>query len=43
MTFLTIGAVKKNKSKINFADNHGHNVLRLFDTLTNFLFTTSET
>ena len=42
MTFLTIGAVKKNKSKINFADNHGH-VLRLFDTLTNFLFTTSET
>ena len=23
--------------------NHGHNILRLFDTLSNFLFTTSET
>ena len=25
------------------SDNHGHNILRLFDTLPNFLFTTSET
>ena len=25
------------------SDNHGRNILRLFDTLPNFLFTTSET
>ena len=39
--FLTIGAVNKDiKSKINFADN---NVLWLFDVLTNFTLTKSET
>ena len=27
----------------NFADNNGHNILRLFDTLRNFVLTTSET
>ena len=30
------------KNKKTFADNHGHNILRVFDTLPNFLFTTSE-
>ena len=29
--------------KENFADNHFYNVLRHFDVLTNFPFTTSET
>ena len=42
--FLTIKVVNKDiKAKENFADNHGHNILRLFDVLPNFLFTTSET
>ena len=31
------------KTQEDFADNHGQNILRLFDTLPNFLFTTSET
>ena len=26
-----------------FADNYGHNILRIFDVLPNFPFTTSET
>ena len=30
------------KSKENFADNHFHNILRLFHILPNFPFTTSE-
>ena len=29
-------------AKIVNSYNHGHNILRLFDTLPNFLFTTSE-
>ena len=33
----------KNKQKIFFADNSGHNILRLFEVSTNFAFTTSET
>ena len=41
--FLTVGAVNKDiKSKIKFADNHCHNILRLFDNLPNFPFMTSE-
>ena len=44
MTFLTIGAgTKDTKAKESFADNGFHNILRLFDVLPNFLFTTSET
>ena len=31
------------KNKIKFADNHFHNILRLFDVLPNFPFTTGET
>ena len=34
--------IKTLKANENFADNHGHNILRAFDTLPNFLFTTSE-
>ena len=34
---------KTQRSEVNFADNHFHNILRLFDVLLNFLFTTSET
>ena len=30
-------------AKENFADNHFHNILRLFDASPNFPFTTSET
>ena len=38
-----MGGVNKNtKAKENFVDNHGHNILKLVDTLANFLFTTSE-
>ena len=33
----------KNKKKIFFTDKSGHNILRLFEVLTNFAFTTSET
>ena len=29
--------------KKNLADNHGHNILRIFDVFPNFTFTTSET
>ena len=43
-TGLTCGAVNKNiKSQKSFKDNNGHNIRRLFDTLSNFLFTTSKT
>ena len=31
------------KSKENFADYHFHNILRLFDVLKSFPFTTSKT
>ena len=31
------------KQREKFPNNHAHNILRLFDTLPNFLFTTSET
>ena len=34
--------IKTWKAKENFADNDGHNILRLFDVLPNFSFTTSE-
>ena len=34
--------MKTQKAKENFVDNHFHNILRLFDILTNFAFTTSE-
>ena len=40
----TIGAVNKgikNRKKIAF--NHGHNIVRLFVTLSNFSFTASQT
>ena len=38
------GAVNKDeKSKGNFADNHFHNILRLFNVLSRFTFTKSET
>ena len=35
--------MKTYKAKENFADNHFHNTLRLFDVLPNVPFTTSET
>ena len=42
--FITNSAVNKTyKAKENFSDNHFHNILRLFDVLPNFPFTTSET
>ena len=34
--------IKIEKAKYNFSDDHFHNILRLFDVLPNFLFTTSE-
>ena len=34
--------MKTQKAKENFADNQSHNILRLFDVLLNFRFTTSE-
>ena len=34
--------LKTFKSKENFIDNHGHSILRRFDILPNFLFSTSE-
>ena len=40
--FLTIGFLRHKKLE-KFADNHGHNILRPFDSLPNFLFTKSET
>ena len=43
MTFLTIGAINKDmKIKKKNADNHFHNIFRLFDALRNFSFTTSD-
>ena len=33
---------KELKAKGIFADNDRHNILRIFDTIPNFLFTTSE-
>ena len=40
MTVFNIGSVNKDiKTRRNFADNHFHNILRLFDVLPNFLFT----
>ena len=40
--FLTNLAVNKEiKSKRNFADNHFHNILRLFDVFLNFPFATN--
>ena len=44
MTVLLNLAVNKDlKSKSKFADNYFHNILRLFDVLTNLPFTRSET
>ena len=44
MTVLTNLVINENiKSKRNLADNQFHNILRLFDVLPNFPFTTSET
>ena len=44
MTVLANLAVNKDiKSKRKFVDNYFHNILRLFDILLNFRFTTSET
>ena len=41
---LTYLAVNKDiNSKRKFADNHFHNISRLFDALPNFSFTTNET
>ena len=41
---ITIGAASKDtKLKINLADKPRHNILRLFVTLPNFLFTTNVT
>ena len=41
--FLTSRDVNRNiKTKEYFADNHGHNILRLLYTLSNLFFTTSE-
>ena len=36
-------SIKTENAKENFADNQFHNILRLFDVLQNFPFTTSET
>ena len=34
---------QKIQKKMNYEfNNHGHNILRLFDTLPSFIFTTSE-
>ena len=44
MTVPTTGAIKETwKTKENFADNRGHNLLRLFDVWPNFFFTTNGT
>ena len=34
--------IRKENLKENFADNHGHNIFRIFDVLPNFPFTTSD-
>ena len=36
-------SIRTKKQKENFGDNHFRNILRLFDVLTNFSFTTSKT
>ena len=41
--FFTNLAVKKKNVRENFEDIYFHNILRLFDVLPNFPFTTSET
>ena len=45
MTVFNNWSCSKNtqKAKGNFADNHFHNILRLFDALPNFSSITSET
>ena len=46
MCFKAILKVTKKqgfKTEQPVSDNHFHNILRLFDVLTNFLFTKSET
>ena len=35
--------MQKKKKKKKMGDNHGHNIMRIFDVLPNFPFTTSET
>ena len=40
--FANLGK-KHNKCCYSFSYNHGHNILRIFDVLPNFPFTTSET
>ena len=42
LLFLTIQAVNKNIKSKRKSDNHIQNILRLFDSLANFPFTTSE-
>ena len=34
--------MKTKKTNVKFADNHGHNTLRLFDMLAKILLTTNE-
>ena len=44
LLLLTIGAVNEDKKyKRKFENNEGHNILRVFDTIPKFLFTTGET
>ena len=42
LLFLTIQAINKNIKSKRKSDNHIQNSLRLFDSLANFPFTTSE-
>ena len=42
LLFLTIQAVNKDIKSKRKSDNHIQNILRLFDSLVNFPFTTSE-
>ena len=35
--------IRTSNAKETFADNHGHNILRIFDVLPNFPFTKNET
>ena len=42
MTVFNNWLIKTEKAKENFADNGGHNILRILDTLPNFLITKSE-
>ena len=41
--FNKLGINEDINAKESFADNHFHNILRLFDVLATFPFTTSET